>query len=44
VIEATQKGTNEHYAVKVVTKSKLSKEDEIALKDEIAILHFPRQL
>lgn len=38
VIEATKKSTDEHYAVKVITKSKLSKEDEIALKDEINIL------
>jgi len=39
VIEATKRGTNEHYAVKVVTKSKLTKEDEIALKDEIDVLN-----
>ena len=38
VIEATDKTTGESYAVKVVTKSKLTKEDEIALKDEIAVL------
>lgn len=38
VIEATKKGTDESFAVKVVTKSKLTKEDEIALKDEIAVL------
>lgn len=38
VIEATKKDTNESYAVKVVTKSKLTKEDEIALKDEIQVL------
>jgi serine/threonine protein kinase len=38
VIEATKKGTSESFAVKVVTKSKLTKEDEIALKDEIQVL------
>lgn len=38
VIEATDKTTKESYAVKVVTKSKLTKEDEIALKDEIQVL------
>ena len=38
VIEATNKETGESYAVKVVTKSKLTKEDEIALKDEIIVL------
>jgi len=38
VIEATNKSTDESYAVKVVTKSKLTKEDEIALKDEIIVL------
>jgi len=38
VIEATDKSTKESYAVKVVTKSKLTKEDEIALKDEIQVL------
>lgn len=39
VIEATKRSTNDHYAVKVVTKSKLTKEDEIALKDEIDVLN-----
>lgn len=39
VIEATKKDTDESYAVKVVTKSKLTKEDEVALKDEIAVLN-----
>ena len=39
VIEATKKGTDESFAVKVVTKSKLTKEDEIALKDEIQVLN-----
>lgn len=38
VIEASDKSTGESYAVKVVTKSKLTKEDEIALKDEIQVL------
>jgi len=38
VVEATDKKSGESYAVKVVTKSKLTKEDEIALKDEIAVL------
>mmetsp|Transcript_1161 Transcript_1161/g.1932 ORF Transcript_1161/g.1932 Transcript_1161/m.1932 type:complete len:344 (-) Transcript_1161:383-1414(-) len=38
VIEATKKSTGESFAVKVVTKSKLTKEDEIALKDEIQVL------
>lgn len=38
VIEATKRGSDESYAVKVVTKSKLTKEDEIALKDEIIVL------
>lgn len=39
VIEAIKKDTDESYAVKVVTKSKLTKEDEVALKDEIAVLN-----
>ena len=39
VIEATSKADNSKYAVKVVTKSKLTKEDEVALKDEIAVLN-----
>jgi serine/threonine protein kinase len=39
VVEATKKDSTESYAVKVVTKSKLTKEDEIALKDEINILN-----
>jgi calcium/calmodulin-dependent protein kinase I len=38
VIEATDKSSGESFAVKVVTKSKLTKEDEIALKDEIQVL------
>jgi len=39
VIEATNKTSGESYAVKVVTKSKLTKEDEVALKDEIQVLN-----
>jgi len=38
VVEATKRGTGESFAVKVVTKAKLTKEDEIALKDEIQVL------
>jgi len=38
VREATNRRTGESYAVKVITKSKLSIEDESALKDEISIL------
>lgn len=38
VREAVNKNTGESYAVKVITKSKLSNEDEAALKDEISIL------
>jgi len=38
VIEATKKETGESFAVKIVAKSKLTNEDEIALKDEITIL------
>jgi len=38
VREAAKRGTDEIYAVKVITKSKLSIEDENALKDEISIL------
>jgi len=38
VKEGKHKATDLNYAVKVVTKSKLSREDEIALKDEIMIL------
>jgi len=38
VREATNRRTNESYAVKVITKAKLSQEDEDALKDEIHIL------
>lgn len=39
VIEASNKTSKESFAVKVVTKSKLTKEDEIALKDEIQVLN-----
>lgn len=38
VIEATKKSSGESFAVKVVTKAKLTKEDEVALKDEIQVL------
>jgi len=38
VREATNRHTNESFAVKVITKEKLSQEDEDALKDEISIL------
>ena len=39
VIEATKKSTSQSFAVKVVTKAKLTKEDEVALKDEINVLN-----
>lgn len=39
VIEATKKDTSASYAVKVVTKAKLTKEDEVALIDEIHVLN-----
>jgi serine/threonine protein kinase len=38
VKEGQNRQTNESYAIKIVTKAKLSKEDEIALKDEIDVL------
>jgi calcium/calmodulin-dependent protein kinase I len=38
VREGTSKKSGSSYAVKIVTKSKLTKEDEEALKDEIGIL------
>jgi len=38
VREATHRQTQQSFAVKVVTKAKLSREDDAALKDEIAIL------
>lgn len=38
VKEAFNKESNEAYAVKIVTKSKLTAEDEAALKDEITVL------
>lgn len=38
VIAALENKSKESYAIKVVTKSKLSVEDEIALKDEISVL------
>lgn len=39
VIEAVRKTNNKSYAIKIVTKSKLSIEDEQALKDEIQVLN-----
>lgn len=39
VIEAVRKTNNTSYAIKIVTKSKLSIEDEQALKDEIQVLN-----
>jgi len=39
VIEAVRKSNNTSYAIKIVTKSKLSIEDEQALKDEIQVLN-----
>lgn len=38
VIAATDNASKASYAIKIVTKSKLSLEDEIALKDEIQVL------
>jgi len=38
VREAVNRKSNESYAVKVITRAKLSAEDELALKDEISIL------
>ena len=38
VKEGSNKTTGESYAIKIVTKSKLTEEDEIALKDEIDVL------
>lgn len=38
VKKGSHRQTHKVYAIKVVTKSKLTKEDEIALKDEIEIL------
>eukprot|EP00565_Helicotheca_tamesis_P003138 CAMPEP_0185724196 /NCGR_PEP_ID=MMETSP1171-20130828/743_1 /TAXON_ID=374046 /ORGANISM="Helicotheca tamensis, Strain CCMP826" /LENGTH=351 /DNA_ID=CAMNT_0028391995 /DNA_START=144 /DNA_END=1199 /DNA_ORIENTATION=+ len=38
VKEGTNKRTGESFAIKIVTKAKLTNEDEIALKDEIAVL------
>ena len=34
----TKKGTGESYAIKIVTKAKLTEEDEAALMDEIDVL------
>lgn len=38
VKEGTKKGTGESFAIKIVTKSKLTEEDEAALMDEIDVL------
>lgn len=38
VKEGTKKHTSDSYAIKIVTKAKLSEEDLAALKDEIAVL------
>jgi len=38
VREAEHRSTHEHFAVKVITKTKLSVEDEKALQDEISVL------
>lgn len=38
VKEGSHKQSDESFAIKIVTKAKLSKEDEIALKDEIQVL------
>jgi calcium/calmodulin-dependent protein kinase I len=38
VKQGTKKGTSESYAIKIVTKAKLTEEDDKALQDEISIL------
>lgn len=38
VKEGSHRQSGESFAIKIVTKSKLSKEDEVALKDEILVL------
>lgn len=38
VKEGSHRTSTESFAIKIVTKSKLSKEDEVALKDEINVL------
>jgi calcium/calmodulin-dependent protein kinase I len=38
VKEGSNRQTSKSFAIKIVTKSKLSKEDEVALKDEISVL------
>jgi len=38
VKEGQHRQTHESFAIKIVTKAKLSKEDEVALKDEIDVL------
>jgi len=39
VKEGSHRQSSESFAIKIVTKSKLSKEDEVALKDEIEVLN-----
>jgi len=38
VKQGTKRGTSESYAIKIVTKAKLTEEDDRALQDEISIL------
>ena len=38
VKEGSHKQTQQSFAIKIVTKAKLTHEDEVALKDEIAVL------
>jgi len=38
VKEGSHKQSNHSYAIKIVTKSKLTQEDEVALRDEIGVL------
>lgn len=40
VKEGTHKQTRQSYAIKVVSKAQLSREDEVALKDEIDVLNL----
>lgn len=37
--EGSHRQSSNSFAIKIVTKSKLSKEDEVALKDEINVLN-----
>jgi len=39
IIEANKRGTSESYPVKILTKARLTKEDEVALKNEISVLN-----